>query len=411
MKSYSLTVFILFFCLCISNLKGQTNDLIFLNGETQVDIPFEYENNFIVIKLMFNEIFPLKFIFDTGAENTILTKREITDLFQIDYQKRFTIYGADLSQNLYAYLVRGITFRIGDLKASQRSILVLEEDYFQFDEFSGIDIQGILGADFFRRFIVKINYYKQVITLYDPANFQMPKGRYSEVPLEMHRSKPYLTTPVNLSSETTIETKLLMDTGASIALLLYTDTHPQLKVPEKVIRSVLGRGLGGVIYGYLGRVRKLDFFGNSFNDVLTNYQELPIIEDSTYMNERNGIIGNQLLDRFNIIIDYVNNRAFFQPNPNFKKKFEFDRSGLFVTASGPNLTKFMIFDVVPLSPAAKAGIENGDEIRAINGVPSSFLKLQDLMYKFRGKAGKKISLLIVRNGEKLKKEFKLEDMI
>jgi hypothetical protein len=294
MKSYSLTVFILSFCLCVSNLKGQTNDLIFLNGETQVEIPFEYENNFIVIKLMFNDIFPLKFIFDTGAENTILTKREITDLFQIDYQKRFTIYGADLSQNLYAYLVRGITFRIGDLKASQRSILVLEEDYFQFDEFSGIDIQGILGADFFRRFIVKINYYKQVITLYDPANFQMPKGRYTEVPLEMHRSKPYLTTPVNLSSETTIETKLLMDTGASIALLLYTDTHPQLKVPEKVIRSVLGRGLGGVIYGYLGRVRKLDFFGNSFNDVLTNYQELPIIEDSTYMNERNGIIGNQL---------------------------------------------------------------------------------------------------------------------
>jgi hypothetical protein len=91
-----------------------------------------------------------------------------------------------------------------------------------------------------------------------------------------------------------------MDTGASIALLLYTDTHPQLKVPEKVIRSVLGRGLGGVIYGYLGRVRKLDFFGNSFNDVLTSYQELPIIEDSTYMNERNGIIGNQLLDRFKL---------------------------------------------------------------------------------------------------------------
>ncbi|MBK9488486.1 MAG: aspartyl protease family protein [Haliscomenobacter sp.] len=396
---------------CFSKTEGQINDLVFLNGETHVDIPFDYENNFIVIKLMFNDIFPLKFIFDTGAENTILTKREITDLFQIDYQRRFNIYGADLSQNLYAYLVRGISFRIGDLRASQRSILVLEEDYFQFDEFSGIDIHGILGADFFRRFIVRINYYKQVITLYDPSTFQLPKGRFTEVPLEMHRSKPYLLTSVRLNNDTTIQTKLLMDTGASIALLLYSDTHPQLKVPEKVIRSVLGRGLGGIIYGYLGRVRMLSFSEHAFNEVLTNFQELPIVEDSSYMNNRNGIIGNQLLDRFTLIIDYVHNRVFLQPNPYYKKKFEFDRSGLFITASGPSLSKFIVFDIVPSSPSDKAGIVSGDEIKSVNGVPATFFKLQDLMYKFRGRLGKRVRLVIVRNGEKIKKEFKLEDII
>ena len=411
MKPIAFLLTLLLCCGSFSKTEGQINDLVFLNGETHVDIPFDYENNFIVIKLMFNDIFPLKFIFDTGAENTILTKREITDLFQIDYQRRFNIYGADLSQNLYAYLVRGISFRIGDLRASQRSILVLEEDYFQFDEFSGIDIHGILGADFFRRFIVRINYYKQVITLYDPSTFQLPKGRFTEVPLEMHRSKPYLLTSVRLNNDTTIQTKLLMDTGASIALLLYSDTHPQLKVPEKVIRSVLGRGLGGIIYGYLGRVRMLSFSEHAFNEVLTNFQELPIVEDSTYMNNRNGIIGNQLLDRFNLIIDYVHNRVFLQPNQYYKNKFEFDRSGLFITASGPSLSKFIVFDIVPSSPSDKAGIVSGDEIKSVNGVPATFFKLQDLMYKFRGRLGKRVRLVIVRNGEKIKKEFKLEDII
>lgn len=401
---------VLYFGCCV-DVKSQGNDLTFLNGETQVDIPFEYENNFIIIKVMFNDIFPLKFIFDTGAENTILTKREITDLFQIDYQKRFTIYGSDLSQTLYAYLVRGISFRIGDMRASQRSILVLEEDYFQFDEFSGIDIHGILGADFFRRFIVKINYYKQIITLYDPSSFQLPKGHFTEYPLELHRSKPYLQTPVRLSNDTVIQTKLLMDTGASIALLLYTDTHEELKMPEKVIKSVLGRGLGGVIYGYLGRIRNLKFAEYPFNDVLTNFQEIPVVEDSTYMNNRNGIIGNQLLDRFTLIIDYIQNRVFLQPNPYFKKKFEFDRSGLFITASGSGLSKFIVFGTVADSPAAKVGIEPGDEIKSINGVPSSFFKLQDLLYKFRGKVGKKVRLVILRNGERIKKEMRLEDII
>jgi hypothetical protein len=406
-------VLLLFFCLGAYNFgKGQGNDLIFLNGQSQVEIPFEYENNFIIIKVMFNDIFPLKFIFDTGAENTILTKREITDLFQIDYQKRFTIYGSDLSQTLYAYLVRGISFRIGEMRASQRSILVLEEDYFQFDEFSGIEVHGILGADFFRRFIVKINYYKQIITLYDPTAFQLPKAsQYQEFPLEMHRSKPYLLAPIKLSNDTIIQTKLLLDTGASIALLLYTDTHEQMKIPEKVIKSILGRGLGGVIYGYLGRVNQLKFSEHLFNGVLTNFQEIPIVEDSTYMNKRNGILGNQILDRFTIIIDYIQNRAFVQPNPYFKKKFEFDRSGLFITASGSGLSKFIIFDVVPESPSAKAGLVTGDEIKNINGVPVSFFKLQDLMYKFRGKVGKRIRMVILRNGERIKKEFRLEELI
>ncbi|HOY18537.1 MAG TPA: hypothetical protein PLC89_14620, partial [Haliscomenobacter sp.] len=78
MKPIAFLLTLLLCCGSFSKTEGQINDLVFLNGETHVDIPFDYENNFIVIKLMFNDIFPLKFIFDTGAENTILTKREIT---------------------------------------------------------------------------------------------------------------------------------------------------------------------------------------------------------------------------------------------------------------------------------------------------------------------------------------------
>ena len=35
-------------------------------GQRQVDIPFEYSNNFIILTVNFNGILPLKFIFDTG---------------------------------------------------------------------------------------------------------------------------------------------------------------------------------------------------------------------------------------------------------------------------------------------------------------------------------------------------------
>jgi hypothetical protein len=395
-----------------SFLPAQRNDLLFPPGQQKVDIPFDYQNNFIIVSLVFNEVFPLRFIFDTGAENTILIQREITDLLQVDYQKRFTIQGADLGSPLFAYLARGIHLRMGDLNAYDRSILVLEEDYFHFDQFSGIDIHGILGADFFRRFIVKINYQKQIITLQDPTSFKPPKGgRYLECPMELHRNKPYIHVETLLTNDTLVNTKLLMDTGASIPLLLYTATHPDLRIPSKVIESNIGIGLGGIIYGYLGRIKSLKLDRFAYDEILTNFQELPPVVDTSFLHGRNGIIGNQLLERFVILIDYIHEKLYLQPDPGYKNDFIFDRSGLILAASGDNLNKFTVFDLVHNGPAERAGILRGDEIRYINGLPSRFYKLEDLNQKFRRKIGKKIRLVIYRNEVRIDKQFLLELII
>jgi hypothetical protein len=403
---------LLLFTALSPNLSAQRNDLLFPPGQQKVEIPFDYQNNFIIVSLVFNEIFPLRFIFDTGAENTILIQREITDLLQVDYQKRFTIQGADLGTPLFAYLARGIHLRIGEMHAYDRSILVLEEDYFHFDQFSGIDVHGILGADFFRRFVVKINYQKQVITLQDPVSFKPPKGgRFFEYPMEVHRNKPYIHVETLLTNDTTVNTKLLMDTGASIPLLLYTATNPLLRMPAKVIESNIGIGLGGIIYGYLGRIKQLKLQKHPYEEILTNFQELPPVIDTSFLHGRNGIIGNQLLERFVILIDYIHEKLYLQPDVGYKNDFIFDRSGLILAASGDNLNKFTVFDLVRNGPAERAGIMRGDEIRTVNGLPSRFFKLEDLNQKFRQKLGKKIKLVIYRNEVRMEKEFVLELII
>ena len=190
---------------------GQGLDMIIRQNAKKVDIPFEYENNFIIINLIFNDAFPLKFIFDTGAEHTILTKREITDLLQVNYQRSFTIFGADMQTELTAYLAQGVRLQLGNLYARNRTILVLDEDYFKFEEFTGIDVQGILGADFFRRFIVRINYRKRVITLYDPVHFKEPTEKFTKIPIEVHRHKPYVRATTKLTNQSPIDVKLLID--------------------------------------------------------------------------------------------------------------------------------------------------------------------------------------------------------
>lgn len=402
------------FCLwflCISVSPAQGPDLIYRRNLDRIDIPFEYENNFIIVKVIFNDIFPLRFIFDTGAEHTILTQREITDLLQVNYSRRIPIMGSDMIEERYAYLATGIRMNLSGLIAPNRTILVLEEDYVQFQEYAGVNVNGILGADLFRRFVVRINYKQRMISLFDPATFKPPGGRFIKVPMELVRNKPYLLVPTQVSGEDDILCKYLIDTGAGLALLVYTNTHSNLHLPPTVVRSRLGMGLGGNIEGFVGRIGRINFAGFPLEGVITNFQDLPPTKDTTLTQNRNGIIGNQILNRFHVIFDYPRSVVYLAPIGNVNRKFPSEKSGLLLAASGKRLDTFTVYDIIAGSPAEEAGVQINDQVRSVNGWPAGLHSLEALTNKFYGKSGKKIKLVIERQGERMKIEFSLRELI
>ncbi len=376
----------------------------------KIDIPFEFENNFIIVNVLFNRVFPLKFIVDTGAEYTILTHKEITDLLQIDYHREFPLLGADMKTKLIAYLARGIDLQVGDMLASQRSILVLGDDYFRFNELAGIEVHGILGADLLRRFVVRINYTKRVLTFFDPGHFPVPH-RSTAIPIDIFRNKPYLVVDAGQQGQELDSLKMLVDTGASLGMLLHTNTLPGFEKPSNVVPGNIGLGLGGFLEGYNGRMDRLDIGPFTMQGVVTNFQDSMPTLGSEYVNQRNGIVGNQVLERFTVTFDYIREILYLQPNKYFKEKFRFDKSGLALVASGSKLTDIIVFNIIPGSPADLAGMQPGDQIKSINGVTTRLLNLGEVTYRMSGRSGKQIKLGILRNGEKLKVSFRLKDLI
>ena len=99
MKIRIAFLFLIFFSFN-SVLSAQQSLYIIEKGKKDVDIPFKYENGFIVVNLIINGVLPLKFIFDTGAEYTILAKREFTDVLGVNYEREFNLIGADLTLSL-----------------------------------------------------------------------------------------------------------------------------------------------------------------------------------------------------------------------------------------------------------------------------------------------------------------------
>lgn len=388
--------------------SGYSRDLA--SGFKQVEIPFEFENNFIIVNVLFSNQIPLKFIFDTGAEHTILTRKEISDLLGIPYHRRFTVYGADLKTELHAYLIRQIDLKVGEVNATNQSMLVLEDDYFKFEEFTGQKIYGIIGAEFFKGFIIKIDYQRKRITMTSVRHFKEPKA-YTKIPLELKRQKPYIQTQIKLQEDTIVPVKLLLDTGASLSLLINSNTHPNLAPPANSVNGNVGLGLGGFLDGHLGRINQLNMANFAINDVVTNFQELPEESDTTHLNGRNGLIGNGILSRFTVIIDYPRGFLYLKPNKKFSKPFKYDKSGLQLISSGTNLKTVLVQSIIGESPAAEIGLQKGDMIQSVNGWPTSVIGLSTVINILKKKEGKKITLKIKRDQVKIKKVFYLRKLI
>ena len=73
-------------------------------------------------------------------------------------------------------------------------------------------IQGILGYDLFRRYVVRVDFERELLTLYRPGDFRYEAdGEILE--LSFSQRKPYVTAEVILHDGTSVPVKLHVDLG------------------------------------------------------------------------------------------------------------------------------------------------------------------------------------------------------
>lgn len=410
MKTKTVALFLLAFY--AYNIHGQSGFLLPKDAR-QVEIPFEYVNNFIILDITLNGTVPLKFIFDTGAEHTILTKREIGDLLRFNYEREFHVKGSDLKTELIAYLARNVRMEVAGspVKAPLEDILVLKEDYFRFEEFAGVSVHGILAGRVFSNYIIKINYQRGVITLIEPSEYKKVENGFKPIPVEVYRNKLYLHSNAQLRSDSAANVKLLLDTGAAMPLMLFTHTHPLIQPGEHAITANIGMGLGGYLEGFVGRTERINLGDFTQNNLVTYYQSVDTTQDLSYLNGRNGLVGNTLLNHFELMIDYNAATVWLKPTRITNREFVYDRSGLNLVASGIQLNHFTVLNVLPGSPAEEAGIQAGDQVIRIGWLPTSFRTLADIQRLMKKKPGTAYTFIIKRDGRHLKKRLVLRDLI
>ena len=377
----------------------------------KIEIPFRLENDFIVLDIVFNRRLPMRFLLDTGAENTVLLDKSVTDAMDMEYLRRYEVRGSDIDNPLVAHLVAGIQLDMGEaLTAYNRTMLVLEENHFNFEGITGVGIDGILGGDFLRRWVVRLDFKNQKLILLDPVRFR-PARKSVEVPSTFVRNRAYVNIPVGVRSPRPITRKLLIDSGAGLPLLIHTFEEDDVDdLPEQVVETSIASGLGGNLNGSVGRSRYLSIGGKELGEIVTYFQ--PTDTTLSFLNQREGLIGLRILKRFTVTIDYVHQKVYFQPEGRrWKARFAFDRSGMGLVAGGDNLSRYIVSNVVNGSPADRAGVRVGDRLRRINNIPAILIGLGGVLRRLESPSGTKVRLRFEREGRLFEVAVVLEDII
>ncbi len=281
--------------------KERVSDYRFDNALSEFTVPFEYRYGHIWLQAGINGQ-TCWFILDSGASANILNSHAIKTL-------NLPVTGSLPVKGLVGYdeveLVRYDSLRIGSLVILDQvaGSLDLEDLRQNLDE--NRVFGGILGYDFLSRFPLRIDYSDSVLTLYNPARFELPPGGV-DVEFRLNMLIPTVTGRVN-----GVPGDFIIDLGNAYGLLLhktFVDQH-SLDTVLSDIRDNPAR-LGGIGGGIGGETAFLEEF--RIGDIRLDSLRVLLPDTGvglTGSKEFDGNIGNLILENFIVLFDYDNNRV------------------------------------------------------------------------------------------------------
>lgn len=387
-------------------LQEAASDVVFADAATALDIPFEPFGDHILLSVRVNGTGPWWFGLDTGASATVLDLELARDL-GLSIQGSLAVSGRGEGKP-EVNLASGVSFELPGVAIVDQTVITLPLRAL-LEHRVGRAIDGVLGFDFLARFVTEIDYEKRRLRLHDPAGFTY-RGDGSTVPMEIMGSQPHIEASLTLTARPPIQGLFMLDTGSGGALTLngpFADAHDIVAALPKVVRFDGAGGIGGQSSRLVGRVDSASIAGLQFDHPIIAVSL--DIEGSGANERRAGLIGARILSRCTLFLDYDHEQVILEPNAHHGEPFEWDKSGITLVTANDDFHTFQVQSVVAMSPAADAGIREGDLLVSIDGRTADQWTLGTLKELFL--TDRNVSIVLQREGAQLETRVALRPIL
>lgn len=368
-------------------------------------IPFEYRAHHVWVRASVNGGPPADFIYDTGASVTVIdsayaAKIGLATTGQVQAQGAGSSGGASFAtvQKLRLDTPDGDGIELHDLKVGVLNVNSVLAPFFW------RECAGVVGFDAIVRFVNEVDYDGRLLTLRDPKDYRY-EGKGAELPMTLAGHAPV----IHVKVDGLYEGEARVDVGSGSTLDLHT---PFVKKHDLIAKypaaiTVTGGGFGGTFESRMARGHSLEVGPYKVDAPLLGLST--ITTGALASEDYAGNIGNRLLDRFKLTLDYERRKLYLEPGTHFAEREGFSRFGAQFAKMDGRVTAAQ---VLAGSPAAAAGLREGDELISVDAVPVSELDPDRLESRFeRDKAGSKVKVQILRDGKPKKLQVVLRDIL
>ncbi|MGD8922190.1 MAG: aspartyl protease family protein [Candidatus Zixiibacteriota bacterium] len=373
-------------------------DFAFLNGGDSVVVKFKYIENHIYLPVNVSGKERL-WVLDSGAGRTVI---DSSFAVESGLKPEGNLTGQGAGNTVNVSFVTLPPYRVGDIEFQQQKIVAINLKQL-FHKILGLEVVGILGYDFLSRFATRIDYANETLVFYLPDKFNYTgAGTVIEAPLRGN----FFSVPLTVNGEYSGNWNLDLGAGSISFHYPFAESHDLLDLPGV---ERMGFGAGGAMEDKISRFDSLTFAGFT---LLRPVIDIPMQkgQGAFAQSELIGNIGNDVFDHFVLYLDYDNQKVIVEKGEDFGVDFPRDRSGIQLWLNDDDA--IAVFFVAPNTPGAKAGVEKGDQLVSINGIPVGYFDgIIAIRKLFREKSGTELKLVIIRDNEPKTFTVTLEDIV
>jgi predicted aspartyl protease len=357
------------------------------------------QNGHVSVKASINGSRPLRFILDTGASVNILTPAAA---ILLGIQPGGQLTGTGVGENAVPmHRAKVSHLKIGTAAMTNQHfavaplppLTVVTGD-------TSEPVAGLLGYDFFRRFVVGIDYNEHRVSL-APL---LPCSRDDIAAAKLHFDARIPRVEAMLDG---VPGRWIVDTGNAGSSLITAQMADHLGIPADAGSQYLRNGgVGGTFEVRALRFASLLIGGQLFHEPVLGItsQTSGALADSRVA----GTLGYSQLRQLAPTFDYecrrLSVRAIRPLAPD-----AYDRAGLIWNIR--NTVALEVLSVAPGSPAAAAGIRRGDALLQLNGKVTTHFKPEQWREISQRAAGTKVALVMQRGEQAYETEMTLRDFI
>jgi predicted aspartyl protease len=350
-----------------------------------------------------NSTGPLQFLLDTGGAGSSVD-REVANRLGLKMERgQASVSGNDALQ---VGVIPEATIHVGQSKFNGQLIAA---PLSPLEPIFGRALEGILGGNFMKQYVVELDFERDKMLLYEPTTFQY-KRRGVSLPFSLVNGIPFVDLQLSLPNGKSVRGRFLVDTGGNMVVHVYRQIAEDAGLLDGLATlPETGYGIGG------SATRRVAARGSALV-VGPHRFERPIVvftEDTAGLRANPssiGLVGMEIFRRFNVTFDYSRSRMYLEPNKSLKEPFIYDASGLRLRASRPSFSPPIVSGVMDTSPALEAGIKQGDVLLEIEDRSTSGVNLETIRTLLK-QLDKTFTLTLSRDQKTISVVLKTREML